>query len=108
LIQQWSEVPPEKRPLFDSVVVLANYTGSDLAHCHPRDIRLTNVAYYTQPLFALTLFVVGGERASIQLIYEKKRYALSTVRELLDDYRRILIAIAENPEQRTASLTAAR
>jgi non-ribosomal peptide synthetase component F len=108
LIQQWCEVPPQKRPLFDTLVVVANYAGSDLAHCSLPDLRISNVAYYTQPLLALTLFVGPGEELSILLVYDKKRYASSSVRELLDDYGRILNSIAENPEQRLASLTAIR
>jgi hypothetical protein len=54
------------------------------------------------------LFVVPGAELSIQLVYDKKRYASSTIRTLLDDYGRILTSIAENPEQRLASLTAMR
>jgi amino acid adenylation domain-containing protein len=107
-IQQWSDVPAERRPLFDTIVVVANYTGADLAQCQLPGLRLSKVQYYTQPLFALTLFVVPGERLSLQLIYEKKRYAPSTVRGLLDDYRHILIGLAENPDQRVTSLIVAR
>jgi amino acid adenylation domain-containing protein len=100
LIQQWCDVPIEKRPLFDSLVVMANYSGSDLANCHAKGIKLSNVCYFTQPLYALTLFIVTGVRTSVRLVYDKRRYALGTVRQLLDEYRQLLTSIAENPEQR--------
>jgi amino acid adenylation domain-containing protein len=105
-IQQWCDVPAQKRPLFESIVVLANYTGSDLAQCHLKDVELTDVAYYTQPLFALTLFVVAGDEPTIRLVYDKKRYAAATVRALLDEYRRLLTGISGYPEQRLGSLAA--
>jgi aryl carrier-like protein len=100
LVQQWSEVPPEKRPLFDTLVVMANYLGSDLANCRPNGVELTKVAYFTQPLYALTLFVQGGEQLRVRLVYDKRRFALETVRGLLAEYRQVLIGFAENPEQR--------
>jgi amino acid adenylation domain-containing protein len=103
-IQQWCDVPVQKRPLFDTIVVLANYTGSDLAGCRFTGLELTDVAYYTQPLFALTLFVVGGPRPSIRLVYDKKKYAASTVQTLLENYRGLLQSIAENSGQRVGGL----
>jgi len=107
LIQQWCDVPAARRPIFDSLVVMANYFGSDLGNCRPAGLELSNVAYITQPLYALTLFVVNGARMAVRMVYDKRRYAPATVRELLDEYRQLLTRIAENPEQRlTGPLTA--
>jgi amino acid adenylation domain-containing protein len=100
LIQQWCDVPAEKRPLFDTLVVMANYLGSDLANCRPKGVELSKVAYVTQPLYALTLFIQDGEQMKIRLVYEKRRYALGTVQQLLAEYRQLLIGFSENPEQR--------
>jgi amino acid adenylation domain-containing protein len=99
LIQQWCEVPPAKRPLFDTLVVMANYTGSDLAHCRPGDMQLEDLSYTTQPLFALTLFVVPGKRLSLRLVYDKRKYAPQTVDSLIEEYRQLLIGLAESPDQ---------
>jgi hypothetical protein len=99
-IQEWCDVPAAKRPLFDSLVVMANYFGSDLSHCQLDGIQLSNVTYVTQPLFALTLFIVPGHRMSVRLVYDKRKYALGTVRNLLDEYVQLLKSIAEKPEQR--------
>jgi amino acid adenylation domain-containing protein len=107
LIQQWCDVPPEKRPLFDTLVVMANYVGSDLTKASPPGLELANVSYVTQPLYALTLFVVGGAQMSVRLVYERRRYAHATVVQLLEEYRQLLLRIAENPEQRLASTLAA-
>jgi len=79
---------------------MANYLGSDLANCRPNGVELTRVAYFTQPLYALTLFVQGGEQLRVRLVYDKRRFALETVRGLLAEYRQVLIGFAENPEQR--------
>jgi amino acid adenylation domain-containing protein len=103
LIQQWCDVPAEKRPLFDTLVVMANYLGSDLANCRPKGVELSKVSYVTQPLYALTLFIQNGEQMKIRLVYDKRHYALATVHQLLAEYRQLLIGFAENPEQRLMS-----
>jgi len=104
LIQQCSQVPPERRPLFDSVVVVGNYAGSDLAGCAPAGLKLSDVAYVTQPLYPLTLFVTVSPELTISLVYDKRRYALETVRQIMSAYLKLLRRIAENPEQRVTSL----
>jgi amino acid adenylation domain-containing protein len=103
LIQQWCDVPAGKRPVFDTLVVMANYLGSDLANCHPKEVELSKVSYVTQPLYALTLFIQNGEQMKIRLVYDKRRYALISVHQLLAEYRQLLIGFAENPEQRLVS-----
>jgi len=105
LIQQWCDVPAEKRPVFDTLVVMANYLGSDLENCRPKGVELSRVSYVTQPLYALTLFIQSGEQMKIRLVYDKKRYAVATVRQLLAEYRQLLIGFAENPEQRLSRPT---
>ncbi|HEU5297782.1 MAG TPA: amino acid adenylation domain-containing protein [Burkholderiaceae bacterium] len=105
-IQQWSEVPAARRPLFDSIVVVGNYAGSDLSACAQGVVEISDVASYTQPQYALTLFIVTGASLRIRLVYEKKRYAAATAKGLLDEYAQVLNAIAENPGQRVSSLTA--
>jgi len=103
LIQQWCDVPAEKRPVFDTLVVMANYLGSDLANCRPKGVELSKIAYVTQPLYALTLFIQNGEQMRIRLVYDKRRYAVVTVHQILAEYRQLLIGFAENPEQRLMS-----
>ena len=63
-------------------------------------MQLSSVVYVTQPLYALTLFIQGGEQLKIRLVYDKRRYALETVRSLLAEYRQVIIGFAENPDQR--------
>jgi non-ribosomal peptide synthetase component F len=104
LIQQWSDVPPGRRPMFDSIVVVGNYAGSDLAACRPAELKLGNVEYFTQPLFAYTLFATVEPALVISLVYEKRRCAPATARRLLDEFGQLLAGISENPEQRVAGL----
>jgi hypothetical protein len=106
LIQQWSDVPAARRPLFDSIVVVGNYAGNDLSACASEGLSIGRVMSYTQPLYALTLFVVMGPSLSLRLVYDKKRYAASTAASLLDEYRGVLLSIVANPEQRVAGLAA--
>lgn len=103
-IQQWSEVPAARRPLFDSIVVVGNYAGSDLSACGQSVVEISDVASYTQPQYALTLFIVAGPSLRVRLVYEKKRYAAATAKALLDEYASVLNSIAENPGQCIAGL----
>ena len=107
-ILQWSEVPAARRPLFDSIVVVGNYAGSDLAGCQSASRAISDVRYVTQPLFAFTLFATVDPDLSLTLVYDRKRCAPDTARRLLADYVQLLAAIAENPEQRIAGLVDAR
>ena len=103
-IQQWCDVPAERRPLFDSIVVVGNYAGSDLPGCSSAALQMSNVAYCTQPLYALTLFATPGSTLSISLVYDKRRYASQTAQQITLEYRQMLLGICENPEQRVTSL----
>jgi hypothetical protein len=105
LIQKWCDVPVEKRPLFDTLVVMANYLGSDLGNCRARGLEVTDVSYITQPLYPLTLFVENGENMKIRLVFEKRRYAVETAHQLLAEYRQLLIGFLENPEQQLSLST---
>ena len=104
MIQQWSEVPANKRPMFDTIVVVGNYAGSDLASCRPASLEIGEVSYFTQPLFAFTLFATVEPALAISLVYDKRRCAPETASGLLAEYRQLLTDIGENPEQRVAGL----
>ena len=104
LIQQWSEVPPAKRPLFDSIVVVGNYAGNDLTALSGGGLAIENVESFTQPLYALTLFVVVGRKVRLRLVYERKRLSLPTAIELLGEYRSVLREMAANPQRLVAGL----
>jgi hypothetical protein len=103
-IQQWSDVPVDKRPLFDSLVVVGNYENVDLSSSPAGGLKRSRVRYATQPLFPLTLFVVGGNDPSIRVVYDRRRYAAPTVRDLASEFLHYLRGFVENPEQRLAGL----
>jgi aryl carrier-like protein len=103
-IQQWSVVPPEKRPLFDSLVDIGNYHNVDLAATRVEGMKLTRVRYSTQPLYPLTLFAVIGAEPVVRLVYDRSRYAPDTVRGLVAELMNYLRAFVENPEQRIAGV----
>ena len=107
LVQQWSEVPLDRRPMFDSIVVVGNYVGSDLAVCRPAALEIGAVEYVTQPLFAYTLFATVEPELAVTLVYDKRRCAAATARRLLDEFGQLLADIGENPDRRVGALVAA-
>ncbi len=104
LIQQWSDVPADKRPMFDTIVVVGNYAGSDLATCRPAELEIDQVEYHTQPLFTFTLFATVEPSLALSLVYDKRRCASSTAAGLLAEYGQLLAGIGDNAEQRVAGL----
>lgn len=103
-VQAWSDVPAERRPLFDSIVVVGNYDGSDFRAMRPQGLVIGDARYVTQPMFALTLFVTPGQQPQVQIVYDRRIYAAATASQMLSRYRQLLSAIAANPEQRVASV----
>lgn len=99
LIHQWCEAAADGKPLFDTLVVMANYLGSDLAGCGSETLRISNVSYVTQPLYPLTVFVTRVDGAlALRLVYERRRYTVAAADELLDRYRELLAHIVERPD----------
>ncbi len=107
-VQNWSEIAPEKRPMFDSLVVVGNYSGSDLAACAPPGLAIENVAYRTQPLYGLTLFVTVGADVQISLVYDRKRFAPTTANQLNLQLVHLLASMGENADQRMGGLVERR
>lgn len=103
-IQLWSDVPADKRPLFDTLVVVGNYAGNDLATCRVPGLAPGDVVYQTQPLFAFTLFVTVEPVLRLTLVYDRKRCAPGTAARLLADYLEVLKALSVAPEQRLGNL----
>lgn len=109
LIHQWCDAAADGKPLFDTLVVMANYVGSDLAGCSSGTLRMSNVSYVTQPLYPLTLFVTRMDGVvSLRLVYDRRRHTATAAGELLDGYRRLLARIVERPERSLDALGVAR
>ena len=103
-IQLWSDVPADKRPMFDTLVVVGNYAGNDLSGCRLPGLMPGNVVYQTQPLFAFTLFITVEPDLRLTLVYDRKRCAPGTAARLLADYFEVLKALSVAPEQRLGNL----
>ncbi len=103
-IQQWSDVPLDKRPMFDTLVVVGNYAGHDLSACAVPGLTPGSAVYQTQPLFAFTLFATLEPELKLTLVYDRKRCAPDTAVRLLADYQELVMALAQGPEQRLGNL----
>jgi amino acid adenylation domain-containing protein len=98
-LQAASEVPKEMLPLFDSIVVTANYPGSELSRELGTDLTVTDIEYTTMPHYPVTLFVVAGERMALRLVYSRRLFTPEAVALLLDRYGALLDGICADPEQ---------
>jgi len=103
LIEDCSEVPAEELPLFESVVVIAPYRGSDFSAAE-HGISVSEFEFFTQPHYALTLFVTFDDHVRVRLVYERKRYDHSTAERLLAEYKDLVRAIVEGIDKPVESL----
>lgn len=103
-VKGWSEVPP-KLPLFESIVVFQNYpmARGTLELCD--NLRFLSTQVITSTAYPLTLVVEPAEQMSLNMLFDQRRFSASTIEGTLHNLQMLLVAIADNPEQRVGELT---
>lgn len=102
-VQGWSEVP-RGQPLFESLVVFENYPveKSQEGSC---PLKISDSQAIVQNNYPLTLIVVPGSRLLLHIGYQKQRFEIATVRQMLSRLCTLLEQIADNPRQNLSDLT---
>jgi amino acid adenylation domain-containing protein len=105
-VQQWSDAPPGM-PLFESLVVFANYPVSISGgpqkineQLEVRNIRLAETGHYS-----LAALVVPGDELHLQLAYDARRFDRDTIQRMLGHFRAVLENIAANPQRQLSQLS---
>ena len=100
-IHSWSGVPREV-PLFETLVAFQNFPTAPHAETNgggalkPHCFGMTN--------YPLALMVWPDKELWVRLMYAHPRFEPQTIGRLLGHFRRLLEAIAENPERRLADI----
>ncbi len=97
-VHGWSEIA-KGRPLFESLLVFENYPkGQGLSGAHD-ELMVADVTIDSRTHYPLTVDVTPGTTLSVGLSFDRSRFNLSTVEEMLAHFEQLLTSFARNPEQ---------
>ncbi|TYR63265.1 non-ribosomal peptide synthetase [Streptomyces parvus] len=96
-VQRWSEIPPGEQ-MFDSLLIFENFpAGAAPEQDDSRELAILPVSTRERTNYPLTVVVVPGAEISVNLTYDRDRYAAAAVERLGRHYLRALDLITENP-----------
>ena len=102
-IQEWSEVP-NGRALFDSILIFEGYELNSFLQSLGEDWKGREFEIHEQPTYPMELSAWAGEELLFRLAYDSRRFDDDAITRMLGGLATLLKAIAENPDQRLASL----
>ncbi len=102
-IQEWSEVS-RGRALFDSILIFEGYELNSFLQSLGEDWKSREFEIHEQPTYPMELSAWAGEELLFRLAYDSRRFDDDAITRLLKQLATLLKAIAENPNQRLASL----
>ncbi|MCC5667068.1 AMP-binding protein [Nostoc sp. CHAB 5784] len=84
-IQEWSELP-RGTPLFESILVFENYPVDTSGVQGNQDLRIVNIQSIEWTSFPLTVLVSVGNKLSVNLKYDRTRFAPVAMTQLLEHF----------------------
>ena len=102
-IQEWSEVS-RGRALFDSILIFEGYELNSFLQSLGEDWKSREFEIHEQPTYPMELSAWAGEELLFRLAYDSRRFDDDAITRMLGGLATLLKAIAENPDQRLASL----
>ncbi|HJQ68948.1 MAG TPA: amino acid adenylation domain-containing protein [Blastocatellia bacterium] len=102
-IQEWSEVS-NGVALFDSILIFEGYELNSFLKTLGEDWKGREFEIHEQPTYPMELSAWAGEELLFRLAYDSRRFDDDAIRRMLGGLATLLKAMAEDPEQRLASL----
>lgn len=103
-VQSWSEIP-RGTSLFDSTISFHNYpVGAGVPEQAASALQISDVNTFTKSHFPLVVMAGPGAELFLQLSYDTGRFEDADILRILGGMRRLLAAMATNPEQRLGEL----
>ncbi|PSB54682.1 non-ribosomal peptide synthetase, partial [Chamaesiphon polymorphus] len=98
-IQGWSEVP-RGVPLFDSIVVFENYPLGEAVNgrVEGQTLEIANVRSLEQTNYPLTLTVLPGHELTLDISYDRCRFAPETIDRMLGHLHNLIVGMVSNTE----------
>jgi amino acid adenylation domain-containing protein/non-ribosomal peptide synthase protein (TIGR01720 family) len=102
-IQACSEIG-KGQPLFDSLFVFENAPMEEGVMEQAQSLNVTADSGRTHTNYPLTVVVYPGPALGLHLSYDQRWFDASTVQQLLNDFRYLLLQLAAEPQQRFDAL----
>ncbi len=102
-IQGWSEVP-RGLPLFESILVFENYPVDASLRERRWSLEIENIRSVEQTNYPVTVISGPGERLSLKVSYDCRRFDADAIRRMLGHLSVLLEAVADDPSTSVAAL----
>ena len=103
-VQRWSEVPGDA-PLFESLYAFENYPiSASSSGSAPGTLELDVVQAVEQTTYPLNIVARMTPELSIKINYLYERFDDGTIERMLGHLRRVLVGMAQDPEQQVGRL----
>jgi amino acid adenylation domain-containing protein/non-ribosomal peptide synthase protein (TIGR01720 family) len=102
-IQGWSEVPPGV-PLFESVVIFANYPSSSGSQAEEDDEPIEGFRHFSRTNYPLNLMVVPGSELELTILYSRQRFHDAVIARMLGHFQMLLEGLMANPDRPLSDL----
>ncbi|HEX8160667.1 MAG TPA: amino acid adenylation domain-containing protein, partial [Pyrinomonadaceae bacterium] len=102
-VQDWSGVG-RGHSLFDTLLVFENYPVDAALKQPGAKIEVTNIQAVEQTNYPLTLLASVAQELSLQINYDRARFAPPVVERMLEQLSNLLRAMAADPDQRLDDL----
>ncbi|MFB2880042.1 non-ribosomal peptide synthetase [Floridanema aerugineum] len=97
-IQSLSNIPG-KMPLFESILVFANYPIDTSKSESKKALELSNIRCFERTNYPLTIFINPETELAGRIIYDTSRFAADAIARLIGHFQTLLTEIATNPQQ---------
>ena len=97
-VQAWSEAP-RGRPLFESLLVFENYPVDARALGRGAGLEASDVRWFDQTNYPLTLVAVPGQELTLELLYDGRRFNGDVIERMLGHLQTILDSFTADPSR---------
>ncbi len=103
-IHGWSDVP-RNLPLFESLLVFENYPLNDVLGEQSSSLEIRQGHHFTRTNYPLTVAVSPGREIGLEVAYDSRRFAASTIAQMIGHVPTLLEGMAADPEQPISALS---
>ena len=92
-------------PIFDSLLVYENAPMESKVLSNAQQLNVAGSTSRTHTNYPLTVVIYPGDELGLHLSYDQSYFDEPTIAALLEDFRRLLLALPHFTDERPASLT---
>ncbi|MFB2892393.1 amino acid adenylation domain-containing protein [Aerosakkonemataceae cyanobacterium BLCC-F50] len=103
-IQSLSNIQ-SKMPLFESILVFANYPIDTSKSESKKALEISNLRCFERANYPLTIFINPETELAGRIIYDTSRFAADAIARMIGHFQTLLTEIATNPQQKLSQFS---